>query len=61
MKQLDLTSVPPEKRLDAIKDHLLRVQEETLVDPAQRAVIRAARKMHESELVSRSLGPKLIQ
>lgn len=43
MSQLDLSAVAPEKRADAIKDHLMRIMAATIHDRATAVEITAAR------------------
>ena len=40
--QLDVKSIPPEKRAEAMRMRMLEVMGDSLEDPAQRAVCRAA-------------------
>ena len=46
MKKLDLSSVPLEKRSKAIKDHLMGIMSETILNPTARFDIAMARQMH---------------
>ena len=46
MKKLDLSVVPAEKRADAIKDHLMGIMSETILDPTARFDIAMARQMY---------------
>lgn len=43
MSQLDLSSVPPEKKAAAIRDHLMRIMVGTLHDRDKAAEIASAR------------------
>ena len=45
MAQLDLSTTPPHKRADAIRDHLLRIMAETIHDRTTAVEIHAARHM----------------
>ncbi len=46
MKKLDLSTVPAEKRSDAIKDHLMGIMSETILNPTARFDIAMARQMY---------------
>ena len=46
MKKLDLSTVPEEKRADAIKDHLMGIMAETILSPSARFDISMARQMY---------------
>ena len=46
MKKLDLSSIPLEKRADAIKDHLMGIMAETILSPSARFDISMARQMN---------------
>ena len=46
MKQLDLSSVPPEKKADAIKDHLMGIVSENILSPTASFDLAMARQMY---------------
>lgn len=46
MSQLDLSSVPKEKKLSAIMDHMMRIQADTVTDRYEASKIRIAQRMH---------------
>lgn len=43
MKQLNLSDVPTERRSDAIKDHLMRIMADTIVDKNKAQEIHISR------------------
>tara|TARA_X000001036_G_scaffold15366_1_gene12910 strand:+ start:2222 stop:2452 length:231 start_codon:yes stop_codon:yes gene_type:complete len=47
MKKLDLSTVPEEKRADAIKDHLMGIMSDTILNPSARFDIAMARQMYK--------------
>lgn len=47
MAQLDLASVPEEKRGQAIMDHMMRIAGETILDPTVAKEVRILRFMHD--------------
>lgn len=49
MAALDLTNVPPEKKKIAILDHLMKIQEETLVDREAASKIGSIRRFVHSK------------
>ena len=48
MKQLDLSTVPPEKRADAIRDHLMRIVADSIHDKEVAFEIHAARVLRRA-------------
>lgn len=46
MKQLDLSTVPLEKKADAIKDHLMGIMSENVLSPTASFDLAMARQMY---------------
>ena len=46
MQQLDLSTIPPHKRADAIRDHLMRIMADSIHDRSKATEIHAARYLH---------------
>lgn len=49
MQQLDLTSIPPHRRKDAIRDHLMRIMADTIHDKQKAFEIHASRILRQQK------------
>jgi hypothetical protein len=55
LQQLDLSTVPPHKTADAIRDHLSRIIGDTAIDPAARQAIQVGRAIHARQAADKAI------